>query len=104
VSNTFVKLTAVSANGSLKSNYVIMMFDQPFSTNAPMPAIIKQVTTDANGLANFDLKTVITSTSDKTYYFEAFVASGNDYIYKSISHPTYELKKGSMVTSSIIVN
>lgn len=102
--NTWVKLTAITSAGVVKPNYIIMMFDQPVTTTSALPPIKKQVTTDANGLAFFDLNTMVTSTTPTTYYFEAFVQNGTGYTLKSVSHPTYNIAKGQMITSSIIVN
>ena len=104
VTNTWVKLTAITASGVTKPNYIIMMFDQPFSPSATIPPILKQVTTDSNGLAYFDLNSMITSSTLKKYYFEAFVQSGSNYILKSTIRYSTDLKKGTMVTSSTIVN
>ena len=102
--NTWVKLTAITSTGVKKPNYIIMMFDQPVTSSSALPPIKKQVTTDADGLAYFDLNTMITSTTPTTYYFEAFVQDGANYVWKSVSHPTYNIAKGQMITSSIIVN
>jgi len=101
---TWVKLTALTSSNVPKPNYIVMMFDQPVTSSSALPLIKKQVTTDANGLAYFDLNTMITSDIATTYYFEAFVQDGQNYIWKSITHPTFSLKKGTMGTSSIIVN
>jgi hypothetical protein len=103
--NTWVKLTAITTAGVNKPNYIIMMFDQPVTSSTALPPIKKQITTDANGLAYFDLKSMITSTTPTTYYFEAFISDGSGgYIWKSVSHPTYNIAKGQMITSSILVN
>ena len=102
--NTWVKLTATTSAGVVKPNYIIMMFDQPVTSASTLPPIKKQVTTDANGLAYFDLNTMITSTTPTTYYFEAFVQSGSNYVWKSVTHYQVNLAKGTMATSSIIVN
>ncbi len=105
VINTWAKFTVITSAGVTKPNYIVMMFDQPFSTNAPMPTIIKQVTTDANGLAYFDLNTLITSTTPKKYYFEAFVQSGTSYVLKTnFSRYSSDLSKGQMLTTSLLVN
>ena len=102
--NTWVKLTATTATGVNKPNYIIMMFDQPVTSINELPPIKKQITTDANGLAYFDLNSMITSTTPTKYYFEAFVQNGTGYIWKSVSHYNVNLSKGTMATSSIIVN
>lgn len=103
-SNTWVKLTAVSTTGITKPNYKILMFSSPPSTTAPLPPILKEATTDANGLAFFDLNAMITSTTPTTYYFEAFTETSTGYTWRSISHYNVSLHKGTMATSSIIVN
>jgi len=103
--NTWVKLTATTSTGVVKPNYIIMMFDQPVTSASALPPIKKQVTTDANGLAYFDLNSMITSTTPTTYYFEAFVSNGSGgYTWKSVTHYQTNLAKGTMATSSIIVN
>ncbi len=103
--STWAKFTVITPAGVVKPNYIVMMFDQPFSTTAPMPTIIKQVTTDANGLANFDLNTIVTSTVTKKYYFEAFVQSGTSYVLKTnYSRFDSDFVKGSHLTTSLLVN
>lgn len=102
--NTWVKLTARTSSDQVKPNYIIMMFDQPVTTTAALPPIKKQITTDTNGLAYFDLNTIVTTSTPTTYYFEAFVKNVDNYIMKSVSNPSYTLVKGQMITSSIIVN
>ena len=103
--NTWVKLTATTSTGVVKPNYIILMFDQPVTPASALPPIKKQVTTDANGLAYFDLNSMITSTTPTTYYFEAFVSNGSGgYTWKSVTHYQTNLAKGTMATSSIIVN
>lgn len=102
--NTWVKLTATNSSGVNKPNYIIMMFDQPVTSTSALPPIKRQVTTDANGLAYFDLNAMITSTTPTKYYFEAFVQSGANYIWKSVTNYDVDLAKGTMATSTIIVN
>jgi hypothetical protein len=102
--DTWVKLTATTSGNVNKPNYIIMMFDQPVTSASSLPTILKQVTTDANGLAYFDLNSMITSSTPKTYYFEAFVQSGTNYTWKSVTHYNTNLAKGTMATSTIIVN
>lgn len=103
-SYTWVKLTATTAANVNKPNYIIMMFDQPVTSTTALPPIIKQVTTDANGLAYFDLKTIVTTSTLKTYYFEAFTQTTSGYMMESVTHPAIQMKSGNMITSSIIVN
>ena len=103
--NTWVKLTATTSAGVVKPNYIIMMFDQPVTSSSALPTIKKQVTTDANGLAYFDLNSIITSTTPTTYYFEAFVSNGSGgYTWKSVTHYQANLAKETMATNTIIVN
>jgi hypothetical protein len=81
-----------------------MMFDQPYTSGTALPPIKKQVTTDANGLAYFDLNTMITNSTPTTYYFEAFLSNGTGvYTSKGISHYYVSISKGTMSTTSIIV-
>ncbi len=101
---TWVKLTAMTTDQEPQSNYVVMMFDEPVSPDEPLPEIIAQVTTNSDGLGYFNLKNIVTGSIPKTFYFEAFVPQGENYTWKSISHPDYEIKKGTKVTSSILVN
>lgn len=103
-SNTSVKLTASTSANVLKPNYIIMMFDQPVTSSTALPPIKKQVITDANGVANFDLTSIVTGTTATKYYFEAFVETPTGYTWKSVSHPSYDISKGQVITSSIIVN
>ncbi|ELM3645127.1 hypothetical protein SL053_002657 [Flavobacterium psychrophilum] len=98
------KFTVATPAGVVKPNYIVMMFESPFSPTAPLPTIIKQATTDANGIATLDLS-VITSTTLKTYYFEAFVQTATGYDLKTnFSRFSTELKKGSNLTTGLIVN
>lgn len=98
------KFTVATSAGVLKPNYIVMMFETPFSPTAPLPTIIKQATSDANGIATLDLS-VITSTTLKTYYFEAFVQTATGYDLKTnFSRYSTQLKKGSTLTSGLIVN
>jgi len=101
---TWVKLTVIDLQGNKKPGYTVMMFSNPVTSGNALPTILIQVTTDANGLAYFDLNTFITSPVAQTYYFEAFIKSGQNYLWESISHPSHSLKKGTRVTGSIIVN
>lgn len=102
-SSTWVKLTVMTSNGDKKQNYKVLMFGSEPSKTSPLPPILKEVTTDADGLAYFDLDLMITSSTPKTYYFEAFVENGSGYTWKSITHYNKSLVKGTMATSSILV-
>lgn len=103
--NTWAKFTITSPDGVVKPNYIVMMFDQPFSPTENLPAIIKQATSDANGLAYLDLKTIVTSTTPKRYYFEAFVETASGYELKTnFSRFSTELEKGTTLTTSLLVN
>ncbi|ELV7526167.1 hypothetical protein QMU91_002392 [Flavobacterium psychrophilum] len=103
--STWAKFTVATPTGVIKPNYIVMMYDQPFSPTATMPTIIKQVTTDANGLANFDLNTIVTTSTPKKYYFEVFTQSGSDYILKTtFSRFDSDFSKGSHLTTTLLVN
>jgi hypothetical protein len=102
---TWVKLTTLISAGIVKPNYKVIMFSTQPKTNTPLPTILKEVTTDANGLAYFDLNSMITDTTPTTYYFESFTTYLSvGYVWKSVSHFNVSLIKGSIVTSSILVN
>lgn len=106
VENTSAKFT-VAKSGVVKPNYIVMMFDQPFSPTAIfVPSnSIKQVTTDANGIANFDLNTIVTSTTLKKYYFEAFTQNGTSYTLKTnYSRFSVDLKKGTKLETGLIAD
>lgn len=103
-SDTWVKLNIVNAAGAPVSGYKVMMFKSPVTSVSALPTIEREVTSDANGLAFFDLKTQITSDVPVRYYFEAFIQTGTGYTWESVTHYNVELKKGTQATSSIIVN
>lgn len=102
---TKVILEIKTSENVLKENYVIMMFDQVFKPEEALPTAIKQITSDAKGIALFDLDDLITSSSEKTYYFEAFEkTSEGNYSLKSKFRTVIKIKKDSNVSTSIIVN
>ena len=98
--NTTAKFTVATPSNVVKPNYIVMMFEQPFSPTSPLPTIIRQVTTDATGKANFDLSTLVTTSTPKKYYFEVFTQSGQDYILKTTFSPN---KVGNVFTRKSIV-
>lgn len=103
--NTWAKFTIATPAGIIKPNYIVMMFEQPFTTTTQLPTIIKQVTSDANGLAYFDLNTIVTSTTSKKYYFEAFTQSGANYVLRTnYSRFDSDFSKGSNLTTTLLVN
>ncbi len=99
-----IVLTAITTDGIKKPNYLLLLFDQPVQLGDPLPPIIKEATTNAQGEATLDLASIVTTTTPKTYYVEAFVSDGDNYILKSVTHPSFEMIKGRKTTSSIIVN
>lgn len=101
---TWLKLTAINSSGTPMANYNIMMFDQPVTSTSVLPPIKMQVKTDINGLAFFDLNSMIITNTPTKYYFEAFIPNGSNYVWRSVTHPSYSIKKADMITSSIIVN
>ena len=103
--STWAKFTVATPAGVVKPNYIVMMFETPFSPTAPLPTIIKQVTADANGLANFDLITLVTTSTPKKYYFEVFTQSGTSYTLKTtFSRYDSDFVKGSHLTTTLLVN
>ena len=102
-SETKVTLTLTTSDDQLKENYTVMMFDEVFEPNNTLPTAIKQVTSNSEGIALFELDDLIISSTEKNYYFEAFVESSNGYTLKSIHRTEIGLKKGTSTTTSIIV-
>lgn len=100
-SNTQVIFTVKDLEGNIKSGYTIMMFTEEVDLNEVLPTIEMQVLSNAEGIAKFDLNDYIVS--PKTLYFEAFIKNGNNYIFKSLTHPELEFKKGSQITTTIYV-
>ena len=100
----WVKLSVINAQGIVKPGLKVMMFREPVTMNSPLPAIIKTVVSDNSGLAFFDLNSFITTDIAVKYYFEAFRETNDGLIWESINHPSWNIIKGTMVTSSIIVN
>lgn len=103
VTETGVTLNVVTASGEIKPNYIVMMFEEPVELGEPLPEILMQVTSNSEGVAVFELDDCITSEVAKTYYFEAFTENTNSYTWESVTHPSFELKKGRKVTSTIVV-
>lgn len=102
---TWAKFTVTTPASVVKPNYIVMMFETPFSTTATLPTIIKQVTTDSNGIANFDLNSLVTTSTPKKYYFEVFTQSGTSYTLKSTySRYDNDFVKGTHLTTTLLVN
>jgi hypothetical protein len=81
------------------------MFDQPFSPTATLPPIIKQETSGATGKVNFNLNTLVTTSTPKKYYFEVFTLSGTTYTLKTtFSRYDSDFVKGSQLTTTLLVN
>jgi hypothetical protein len=103
--NTWAKFTVATPTGVVKPNYIVMMFETPFSPTAPLPTIIKQETSDANGLVNFNLNTLVTTATPKKYYFEVFTQSGTNYTLKTtFSRYNNDFVKGTNLTTTLLVN
>ncbi len=103
--NTNAKFTVATPSGVVKPNYIVLMFDQPFSPTATLPPIIKQETSDANGLVNFNLNSLVTTSTPKKYYFEVFTLSGTTYTLKTtFSRYHSDFVKGSQLTTTLLVN
>lgn len=103
-SSTLVKMNVSNSQNIAQKDIVVMMFKAKVTSATNLPTIEKQVTSDSNGLANFDLSAYITSNIPTTYYFEAFKKDGNNYIWVSKTHPEISIKKNQQVTTSIVVN
>lgn len=101
LSETAVILTVKDVQNNIKSGYTIMMFTEKVQLNEPLPTIEKQIVSDSEGIVKFDLNDYIVNPTK--LYFEAFVKEGNNYIWKSISHPEGTIKKGTTWTTSIFV-
>jgi len=102
LSETAIIFTVMDAENNVKSGYTIMMFTEKFQLDELFPTIEKQVVSDSEGIAKFDLNDYIVN--PKTLYFEAFVKEGNGYVWKSIvHHPEITISKGTKTTTSIIV-
>lgn len=101
---TAVKFTVLNSQNVLQKDIVIMMFKTKITSGNNLPNIEKQVVSDVNGLANFDLSTYITSNIPTKYYFEAFKKVGNNYTWVSKTHPEIDIKKNTQTTTSIIIN
>ena len=103
--NTNAKFTVATPSGVVKANYLVLMFDQPFSPTATLPPIIKQEISDINGLVNFNLNTLVTTSTPKKYYFEVFTLSGTTYTLKTtFSRFNNDFVKGSQLTTTLLVN
>ncbi|WP_395043552.1 hypothetical protein [Flavobacterium sp.] len=103
--NTNAKFTVATPTGVVKPNYIVLMFDQPFSPTATLPPIIKQETSDANGLVNFNLNSLVTTSTPKKYYFEVFTLSGTTYTLKTTFFRfDNDFVKGSQLTTTLLVN
>lgn len=102
--STSVKMNVVNAQSVPQANVIVMMFKTKVTSSSNLPNIEKQVTSDSNGLANFDLSSYITSDIATTYYFEAFRQQGSNLVWVSTIHPEIQIKKNTQVTTSIIVN
>lgn len=102
--STSVKMNVINSQNVAQPNVIVMMFKTKVTNSTALPAIEMQVTSDSNGLANFDLSKYITSDLPTVYYFEAFRKQGNNYVWVSTIHPEITIKKNTQVTTSIIVN
>lgn len=103
ISPTRVTLTVTNANNETKSNYIVMMFDEPVNFENNLPEILMQETSDLEGKAVFELDEFISENGEGTYFFEAFTEIENGYLLESITHPSFEIEEGKIITSSIIV-
>ena len=101
---TSVKMNVVNSQNQKQPGIIVMMFKTKVTNSSNLPTIEKQVISDANGLANFDLSSYISSDINQKYYFEAFKLQNNNYVWISTTHPEIDIKKNTQITTSIIVN
>ena len=101
---TSVKMNVVNSQNQKQPGIIVMMFKTKVTNSSNLPTIEKQVISDANGLANFDLSSYISSDINQKYYFEAFKLQNNNYVCISTTHPEIDIKKNTQITTSIIVN
>ena len=94
-------INVVDAQFNPESGYLVMMFLEKPETGLTLPEIEMQVTSNSEGVANFDLNDYIVTPTK--LYFEAFLQEGNYYIWKGITHPEKTISKGTKWTTTIIV-
>lgn len=103
-SETKVTLTITTSDGELKEGYIIMMFDKVFNPEDNLKTPFAKVTSNSDGIAIFNLGELITSSTKKTYYFEAFMESSTGLTLKSKFRKSLDLNRGTSSTTSIIVD
>lgn len=99
---TSVKMNVINSNSVPQAGVVVMMFREKVTSQQALPVIVKEATSDANGLAYFDLSTTLNA-NEEVFYFEAFRKNGNNYTWVSTIHPVLTIKKNTQTTTSIIV-
>lgn len=99
---TSVKMNVINSNSVPQAGVVVMMFREKVTSQQALPVIVKEATSDANGLAYFDLSTTLNA-DEEVFYFEAFRKNGNNYTWVSTIHPVLTIKKNTQRTTSIIV-
>ncbi len=99
---TSVKMNVINSNNVPQAGVVVMMFREKVTSQQALPAIVKEATSDANGLAYFDLSTTLNA-DEEVFYFEAFRKNGNNYTWVSTIHPVLTIKKNTQRITSIIV-
>ena len=112
--NTWVSLTVVGVGSTEpKPGYTVLMFEttahqtpptqsSPPVPKNPLPTILREVVSNAQGVAHFDLNSLVTSSTPKTYYFIAVKKEGTSYIWETpFQQREFAISRGSMITSSI---
>lgn len=102
--NATVNLTVINSAQQPQANYTIMMFDRPINQENNLPEILMKKISDLQGKVSFDLENFIQNNGEKKYYFEAFKEVNGNYVWKSVTHPNFDVKPKQVHTSSIIVN
>ncbi|MFX1627116.1 hypothetical protein JZ969_09535 [Riemerella anatipestifer] len=101
--STAVKINVINGNNEPQSGIVVMMFKSKVKADAPLPTVEKEVVSDINGVANFDLSSYIQEDTEQIYYFEAFRKQGDKYLLVSTTHPEFKIKKNTIKTTAIII-
>lgn len=101
---TEVIITVTNPQGQTKSGYIVVMFKKEFDPKQAFDSndIIKEVVSDNNGVAKFDLDNLVLN--KVTYYFEVFSKNNNgDYILESIIRKKLDISKNQSIKTSIVI-
>lgn len=102
---TSVKINVVDKNQTPQKGIVVMMFKKEVNPekDSMLPDIEMKATSDANGLAYFDLSKYHVD-DNQTYYFAAFRKNNEDsYTLISNQQPRFKIKEHSIHTTTIVI-